>query len=191
LPSGDEWAALVAADTIEPIRRTFASKGASGPELRWNPDATWLGPAPLRFLEAHWTALKGDARWPRPQAIDPLELRPALGYVCLVDPVEGGADFRYRLFGSLVAHVSGFDMTGRLLSEHPSSPYVVAFYRACALAVLRAGTALGSVHSPPVAVSTTTWHRLLLPLGDPAAGVTRLLVGSVPVGRDGRAIGTR
>ena len=45
----------------------------------------------------------------------------------LLDLVEGGRDFRYRLYGSMIASISGFDMTGKLLSEHPASPYVAEF----------------------------------------------------------------
>lgn len=49
---------------------------------------------------------------PLASEIDALEMRPALGYGMLVEPVDGGADFRDRLYGSNLAAVSGFDMTG-------------------------------------------------------------------------------
>lgn len=42
-----------------------------------------------------------------------------LGSVSIVDELEGTEDFRYRLFGTSIANVSGVDMTGLLASQHP------------------------------------------------------------------------
>ena len=90
--------------------------------------------AKLRFLMAYWSGLASNASIPLTSQIDPIEMRPSLGYAMLLEVVDGGRDFRYRVFGTEIAAVSEFDMTGHLLSEHRASAYIVEF----ALAVYRA-----------------------------------------------------
>jgi hypothetical protein len=178
---------LVAGDLRE-IQATFSEKGATGPRLVWAPTIDDLRPVQLHFLLHHWNALKGTQPYPRGAQIDPLQLQPALGFIALVDVVDRGADFRYRLFGSKIAYVSGFDVTGRLVSQHPASPYIVEFSLAAYRAVLRRGEPMATVHSPPPAVSTTVWHRLILPLAGEGGAIERFLVGIVPMARDGRPV---
>lgn len=176
---------LVAGD-VSGLRATFAEIGADGPVIQWQPTEADLEPEPLRFLLAHWTNLKGDQVLPRKQQIDALEMQPALGYIALLDIVDGGADFRYRLFGSLIAQASGYDMTGRLLSVHRASSYIVDFYRTCYRAILLRPEPLATVHAPPSAESSTIWSRLILPFSDQPKQVDRLLVGIVPIKRKSR-----
>lgn len=182
------WTAAIAAGETGLLTSVFAEHGAQGPSLTWRPVRDELQPEPLRFLLTHWTRLRNARPAPRAADIDALEMRPALGYILLLDVVDGGRDFRFRLFGSTIAAASGFDLTGRLMSAHPSTPYIVDFYRATYQAVLRRREPLATVHSPPVAVSTTVWHRLILPLVDADDAVVRLLGGVVPVARNGATI---
>ncbi len=184
----DVWAAQVAAGDLRAIQATFAAMRALGPYALWQPAPDQLDPGPLRFLFVHWTALKGARALPLLSQIDPLEMRPALGYIKLVDVLENGRDFRYRLFGTAIALVSGYDMTNRRLSEHPASDYIVAFYRAVYRAVLQRQEPILTVHSPPAAVSATIWCRLILPLAGATGQVDRFLTGVVPLRRDGRRI---
>ena len=122
--------------------------------------------------------------------MDPLDLRPALGYVMLLDTVEGGQDFRYRLFGSLIARVSDFDMTGKLLSAHPTSAYVAEFSLAVGRAALRRREPIYTVRRPVGAQDTNLWERLVLPLVDDNDHVTRLMVVATPLDREGTLIRT-
>lgn len=65
----------------------------------------------------HWQALAGDRRLPLREAIDPAGMRALLPYTFLVDVLDGGSDFRYRLVGTdIVAHTPR-DNTGFRLSE--------------------------------------------------------------------------
>ena len=182
------WAAQVAAGDLYAIRAAFAAAGADGPHIVWRPTLAELGPAPLRLLLSHWTALKGARALPHFSQIDPLEMQPALGYIALVDVLENGRDFHYRLFGTAIALVSGFDMTGRRLSAYPASDYIVEFFRAVYRAVLQRQEPVLTVHNPPAAVSTTIWHRLVLPMAGASGQLERFLTGVVPLGRDGRQI---
>ena len=122
--------------------------------------------------------------------MSPLDLRPALGYVLLLDVVEGGRDFRYRLFGSTVVNVSGFDMTGKLLSEHPASTYVTELSLAVGRAAVRRRTPVYTLRHPVGAKETNAWERLVLPLVDEDDNVMRLMVVSTPLDEEGKLIRT-
>src|SRR5260370_1292126 len=89
------------------VAHPAAADGAP-PGLAWNPAAEQFDGAWLLFLPAYWQALAETGELPHLKQIDPIALRPALGYVMLLDPVKGGGDFRYRLYGSQIASVSGF-----------------------------------------------------------------------------------
>lgn len=184
------WTEAVLAADPGPIQTAFRSRGARGPETIWSPPPERLRHAPLRFLLEHWRELRGDRQMPHARQIDALALRPALGFVSLLDVVEGGADFRYRLVGTVPAAVSGFEMTRRLLSEHKASPYMVEYFIAVYRAMLRRPEPLYTEHSPPATVRSCAWHRIALPLGDDAGSIMRFLTANVPVGHDGEVITT-
>ncbi len=106
-------------------------------------------------------------------------MRAALGYVMLLDVEDDAWDYRYRVYGTAIAQRSGFDATGRLLSElalRPLEQFFIASYRAC---VLQSGY-MFSRHVPPPRVHTTSWDRIILPLEDGEGVINRLLVGNVP-----------
>src|SRR5579871_486208 len=106
------WARAVERGAIGEIRQVFADHRAQGPEIVWSPRTEQLVPPALRFLHQFWSAQARPGSLPHIRSVDPLEMRPALGFIILMDVLPGGADFRCRLFGSAVAAVSGFDMTG-------------------------------------------------------------------------------
>nr|WP_246484602.1 PAS domain-containing protein [Marivibrio halodurans] len=98
-----------------------------------------------------------------------------LPYVVLVDVIDGGADFRFRLAGTEVVRAVGREFTGLRLSENlhlPEVPDLVASYREC----LRA-------RAPVVYRGTlarfgkkfVTYERLTLPLADEAGDITTIL----------------
>src|SRR5690242_5495456 len=118
-------------------------------------------------------------------------MRPALGYIMLLDLVDGGRDFRYRLYGSIITAVSGVEMTGKLVSSHPASPYVVEFALAAYRATLARGVPLLTEHGPPTSVNTHEWHRLVLPLAGDDGAISRFLVGNLPIARNGQPITQR
>jgi hypothetical protein len=187
----ERWTAEVAAGVTGDVRAAFAARGARGPALHWQPDIEVLAAHQLRFLLRYWQDLRGTRRLPAYREIDAVEMRPALGYVHLLDTVEGGRDFRYRVFGSIVAAVSDFDMTGRLASTLKASAYVGEFGLASLRAVFARREPLFTEHGPPTATYTATWHRLILPLADDQGDVARVLVGMVPMAHDGRPVALR
>ena len=70
---------------------------------------------------------------PARRDIDAVRIPELLPFVLLVDVLDDGADFRYRLMGEHVVRNNGRSLTGRLLSdllaENPAQQDVVALYR--------------------------------------------------------------
>ena len=187
----ERWTQHILAGEPAEIRGAFAERGAAGPELAWSPDAARLPSPQLRFLLNYWRERAGKRRAPGVRDIDPVEMRPALGFIVLADVIEGGEDFRFRLYGSTVASVSGFDLTGKCVSEHPAPDYVSAFYLALYRAAYRRGEPVSTSHRPPLAVHTHTWHRLMLPLADESGAIVRFLSGNVPIRSNGEPVQLR
>jgi hypothetical protein len=186
-----DWTDRTAGGDVAAVQAAFRMHGAHGPEIIWDPPVEQLGDSPLRRLLAYWSTLATPERLPAANRIDPVEMRTALGYVALLDVIEDGRDFRYRLFGTTLAAVSEFDMTGRMLSEHPASPYIVEFLLAAYRAALRRQAPLFTEHAPAGTVVVTAWQRLILPLVDEAGQVVRFLSGNLPVAPQGRTISAR
>jgi hypothetical protein len=184
----DDWTERLIAERPEAIQHVFAEAGAETPEVVWNPTCDQVPTAPLKFLAARWSACPEGAALPSVGSIDALELEPALGHIILLDPVESGRDFRFRLYGTAIVAVSGFDLSRRLLSQHPASGYVVEFTVAATRAALRRRLPLYTTRRPVGAQDTRKWLRLAIPFADAAGTVARLLVGTVALRSDGALI---
>jgi len=148
----------------------------------WDPQEDDLHHDELRFLLRWWHRLAAahGGLPPASLKLDPLALRPALGHLATLQPEAGGADFRFRLYGSIIAERTGFDMTGKLASAMPSAPDAVAFLTATYRAVSRERTPLYSEHTPWSGQSVTRWFRLLLPFVGDDGAVERIVVGNLP-----------
>ncbi|WP_416899824.1 MAG: PAS domain-containing protein [Minwuia sp.] len=133
----------------------------------------------LQSLHDYWTGLPKVEGVADVMKVDPSSITPALGYVALLDVIDGGRDFYYSLYGSKTANVSGFDMTHKHLSEIPTTPEIVTFFRAGYMTLVTHRVPLLTVHKAPDHITISWWHRLLLPLGE-SGEVRRLLVGIVP-----------
>jgi hypothetical protein len=182
------WTSDVAAGDITAITAIFAAHGAAAPGLAWNPPPEQFDAAALRFLITYWRGLAGPDALPHLKQIDPLALRPALGYVMLLDVVENGRDFRYRLYGSMIASISGFDMTGKLLSEHPAKSYVTEFGLANYRATVKRGEPVYTERHTVGAVQASRWQRIALPLVGDDGAIVRIMAGTAPIARDGRTL---
>src|SRR3546814_12032099 len=87
-------------------------------------------------------------------------MRAALGFVMLLESNDDGRDFRYRLYGSTIARISGFEMTGRLMSSHPASAYAVEFAIASTRACVRRRQPLFTARQPAAAARTRRWPQI-------------------------------
>lgn len=149
--------------------------------MLWAPRPEDARTSQIRFLAR--TFAQGEAG----RHIDPVLLRPALGFINLLEPVEGGRNFRFRLYGSRIAEVTDDDLTGRLLTELRASDHVIDFAVASYRAAMIRGLSLLTVRQPAGAKHVVFWERIVVPYRCVRSGEERLLVGNVPVeGANGR-----
>lgn len=81
------------------------------------------GLAPATGVVARWWSNKPSDGLP-PRSVFPAEGWGELfGRISVLEPVDDGADFRYRLHAGTAATLARLDLTGRLLSEMPYADY--------------------------------------------------------------------
>ena len=71
----------------------------------------------LRELVSYWDQKRAGRIGPKRAEIDPAEIKAHLPYLYMVDVLDGGANFRFRLVGTRVVQALGHDSTGKSLSE--------------------------------------------------------------------------
>jgi hypothetical protein len=163
----------------------FAGGNVPGPTILLDPPPDAIAHPTLRFLFDYWRGLPCATDLPGHARIDPVEMRPALGYILLLDVLPSGDDFVYRLYGSGIAGVGGQDWTGwsvAAMAEKTKSRYG-NFYRAIYRGSLLSRRPIYSEHCSPRFLSARAWQRIVMPLVDGTGAISRFLVGNVPVGR--------
>lgn len=82
----------------------------------------------------YWQSL-GGTQLPRRQRLDPLDIPALLPNIMLLDVLDQGRDFRYRLAGTAIEHNFGASIKGRLLStivdEFPSTRPILETKQHC------------------------------------------------------------
>ncbi len=76
-----------------------------------------IADARVRARLGYWREKRGDHAMPARADLDPLDIPTLLPIVGLIDVLDGGARFRYRLIGTEIVEVGGHDPTGRFLDE--------------------------------------------------------------------------
>jgi hypothetical protein len=88
------------------------------PHLRGDLELIDAPDAPqISDLVAYWEGKRAGRPMPRRADIDPTELGSHLPNIFMVDVLDGGADFRYRLLGTAIVAGLGRDSTGRKLKH--------------------------------------------------------------------------
>ena len=82
-----------------------------------------------RDLLDYWNAIRGDAQMPARSDFDPLAIPHVLPYVGLIDIIEPGPQFRYRLIGTKMPAYAGRRLEGQLVEEYKTPDY--ASYLGC------------------------------------------------------------
>jgi hypothetical protein len=122
----------------------------------------------LRDFYAYWLSKRGGKRVPARADIDPVEIHGFLPNIFMMDVIESGARFRYRLVGTAIGNAVG-DFSGRYVDEAlPPPQYEV--YREKYLRIVRELAVLYEVvrivwHESPAVL----FRRLMLPLSDDQA----------------------
>lgn len=135
----------------------------NGSSRQWDADA----------LVRLWESKRGAREMPTRRDIDATELKPWMGKLAILEVIDGGDDFRYRLYGSKLRSRLACDHTGRRVSELAlwDVETVLADYRAC---VVR--------REPVLLVRQQRYQRreleltkLMLPLSVDAGGVDQII----------------
>lgn len=129
----------------------------------------------LRELHGFWTRKRGSRPFPGRKDLDVIELWPWLGNLMLIEVENGGADYLYRVYGTVLADYFSRDLTGRRTSSLTADVQAVvrgeydrAINDAAPIIVTRERT----VQQKRVRAS-----KLILPLGADRTNVDHLLVG--------------
>lgn len=140
-------------------------------------------------LLAYWNDKRGARAMPTRGDIRPAEMRAHLPSLLLLDPIDGGADFRIRLFGSHLVDIFGVELTGRRVGA--LKPEVVAakwldLARACfgAAAPVAARTRMAAGERFHM-----VYEVLFLPLSPDDASVAQILgqvvfLADIPAGSE-------
>lgn len=126
-----------------------------------------------------WTMRRGDRAMPQRRDFETLDFVPWMGDLNMLEVVDGGADFIYRVFATNVALRQGHEMTGSLMSSH-SNLVAKAIGFSCYRETCRTG--LPYIFRRPVVLNvdidreqTVIRENLVLPLGG-SDRVDRILV---------------
>lgn len=158
----------------------FVGTGIASPTHQWRPSEAEAPTAELRTLLNYWRALQEGNQLPRQANFDVLAVPSVLGFLMLMDVIDGGEDFYYRVYGTKIAQDTGFDMTGKRLSCVPTVTSLAAYFMASYRAVVQRREPLLAYHQPPPGQPIRRWARLILPMVDDQDRVSRLLVGNIP-----------
>lgn len=133
-----------------------------------------IGHSQLAALAQLWSRKASGKRLPAREDFDPAELRPWLGRLMLLDVVEDGKDFHYRLHGTGLVELFGEDLTGRAVGKLDPKR------RATLLAEYRRAFETRSPHYVPSKELAEKKHlhvaKLVLPLASDGERVDKLMV---------------
>ncbi len=90
--------------------------------------ATLRPPSPisptLAKLLGYWEAWRHGRAFPSRQDVNPGTIRDILPALMLIEVIDGGRDYLYRIAGSGVVRLSGIEPTGKLLSTLGAQPII-------------------------------------------------------------------
>lgn len=77
-----------------------------------------------------WNRARGARAMPARGDIDTIELREWLGNLILVEAIDAGAAYRYRVYGTKLVDLFGHELTGKTVSHFASArqPLIVGDY---------------------------------------------------------------
>lgn len=143
----------------------------------------------LRGLVGYWAAKAAGRCCPARADLDPLDLKPLLGFLLMVDVVrqektQDGGDaayrLRYRLFGTEFVFYHGRDLTDAWLDEIANTVFrdeLMGFYRA----VIAEKTMKALSYDYILESGRQRFQAVLLPLSNDGGSVNIVLGCGVPV----------
>jgi len=142
----------------------------------------------LRALYSYWAGKRDGRALPDRADIDPIEMKPWLGNLMLVERLDGG-DYLYRLYGSTFVNQFKVDMTGKRVNELPEKQ--AELLRSEYDAVVHSGIPMSRRYTATFDYTSRdkrstwqverSWERLALPLTAGGGEVKMLLVAAFPL----------
>lgn len=132
----------------------------------------------LMLLAKYCESLAGRSRMPQRRAFRPSRVPAVVGKLYLIDVLDGGADYRFRLFGLFWEKLYGFDITDQLLSELEQQGHLTAL-RPDYDAVVASRQSMH--HAGKLVWSdgkSIRYERLLVPLSDDDETVSQIVVAA-------------
>lgn len=139
-------------------------------------------PPPLAALHRLWSEKRGARRAPARGDFDIFELRPWLGFLTLIDVIDGGRDYFYRVSGTNVTEFYGNDLTNRRLSE--VEPGIRAVVEPEYRRVIADARPLFVVRRPRVRRESARVARCLLPLSSDGRTIDQIFIGFHELGEE-------
>lgn len=156
-----------------------------------DPKALEVAAQDAAALLEFWHA-RGDGQGvPAWSDFDVVGLRQWLGDINLIEAVDDGNDFFFRIYGTRLAEAMGFDMTGKRVSQLSDRRLVgmsLTLYRT----VLAQGAPQFMFHRAPTSTVQRYWLRLAMPVASRDGRVDRVLgfgQALIPPARQGQAAG--
>lgn len=134
----------------------------------------------LRRLYRYWSGKCGTRRFPARRDIDPLDFAYVLGWVTLVDVTYNPMRFRFRLYGSELAHRIGTDLTGTFADQHPSRDFGAMLQRSWQEVVDR-GEPICVRYERDLHGRKRQWEALRLPMSSDGTVIDMLIAATRPL----------
>ncbi len=126
---------------------------------------------------ALWRAKCRDGRLPARSDFALDDLRPYVGRIAILDVIDGGRDFRFRLYGTRIADEYKGEMTGKSVSAFRAN-----FYAAIVPGYRRAVETRQPHYDVPEIdddLMHYKWERLVVPLASDGVTVDMIMVCSL------------
>jgi hypothetical protein len=153
------------------------------PLLRSLRSADEISSARLKGLFHYWAALKGERLGPSRADLNPAEMREQLGWIWLMDVLDGGDDFRFRMGGDRVVQFFGERLSGNTLKAVlPRAPAFFGRFLDLATRLVETGAPVigGPSQTSYQPKSYLEIEAVLFPLSDDGVSVTGLM-GSIEI----------
>lgn len=121
-----------------------------------------IADTPVRDFLDYCRAVKPPGALGDRNHFDAFSLRPWLGYIMILEYLPDADDFLYRIYGTLIAEQSGFDMTGRRVSDFGSA--TGQFFETLYREAVGDRKLIYSEHTRVHARYNCDWHRLICPV---------------------------
>lgn len=129
----------------------------------------------LAEILQYWKTLCGDRPMPRRADFDPVAIPKLLANVCLVEVIDGGRDYYYRVAGSHLEEMSGQRLQGKLFSEIPHAKARQSMSATCDACVEAAAPVVIKNQLQEPGREHLSITAIILPLSDDGEAVNMIL----------------